>query len=108
MKFDVLAVPLTFGVKHGDVLLAKVTVDAAHTITLAPLEGVDAEEIAKLRQDVEVHAASDSAQYKFSDRGADGTHHSCGDAVKKGTPQYPAALKAAIYSDYYEVVDTAE
>lgn len=103
--FDVLAVPTTFGVEHHDVLLGTVTVDAEHNIEFTPEPGVDPSEVKKLRDDLDVHRKAKAAHYEFSDRGPDGMHYSCGGSVEKGTPEYPAALRAAVYSDYYEVVN---
>ena len=105
MNFDPIALPMTFGVTSDGSMLGKVTMDAEQNVTFTAEPKADPERLARFETSFANHAAADAVTYEYSDSDGEGTHFSCGGSTKKGTPEYPAAFKMALYSDYVEIVD---
>lgn len=106
MKFDPVTLPTTFTVKNQSTVLGKVTMDADQNATFEADPSADAEKLARFKEDFDGLVASGAAQFDYSDHDGEDTHFSCGGSVKKGTPDYPAAFKMALYSDDYELEDS--
>lgn len=108
MKFDPLTLPTSFSVTSDGNVLGEVTMNAEQNVSFAPDPSADPERLTRFEGDFQKYAAAGEANYTYRDRDGKGTHFSCGGTAKKGTPEYPAAFKLALYSDYYGLVDTAK
>ena len=105
MSFEPVTLPMSFGVTKKGKLLGRVTMDAQQTATFEPDASADKEALDRFQADFDALTAADAASYKYGDHDGESTHFSCGGSTAKGTPQYPAAFKYAIYSEYYEVTE---
>lgn len=108
-SLEIHRLPVTFELEKDDRKVGYITVSADQALSFVAAPGADEERVSDVRTVVEKLSASDSAMFSFSDWDPDSeTHYTCGGEIKRGTPQYPEAVKAHLYSDEYFNVEKVD
>ena len=102
--FEVVQLPYAITVSKDEIPVGVATVDSAAAITFTAAEGAGPADVAKVQTLIEKANKDQKVSYTYSDYAGD-THCKCGGEVASDSPQYPAAVKAALYSEYFEVTD---